>query len=374
MHADQDDPAAQWHPDTIAAKAGRPPIVPDGPLNAPIVPASALHADGASGYARDGSPGFAPFEAALGALEGGTATLFSSGMGAANAALRHLPGGARVLVPRGVYRGVRQTLEHLAARGTVHVAWYDPADTEGALAACADADVLWLESPANPLIGVTDLPTLCGHAAEAGLYCVVDSTMATPLLQSPLALGADVVMHSATKSIGGHADLLAGALVTADPELDHHFVHAREVGGATPGALEAFLALRGLRTLPVRLERAQANALELATRLAAHPDVTVVRYPGLPSDPFHELAASFMRGFGTVLGFEVTGGADRAERLTHATRVFTHATSFGNVDSTFERRARWAGEAGVPETLIRTSAGLEHIEDLWDDLERALAA
>lgn len=363
----------QLHSDTIAVSAGRPPRTPDGPLNAPIVPASALHADGASGYARDGSPAWAPLEEALGALERGRATCFSSGMGAATAALRHLPRGTRIVAPIGVYRGVRQTLDHLEERGMVGVRWVDGTDTDAVLDACRDADVLWLESPANPRIGVADLPALCGHARERGMYCVVDNTMATPLAQNPLAYGADVAMHSATKWIGGHTDLLLGALIAADDELSHRFVHAREVAGATPGVLEAFLALRGLRSLPVRFERAQASAGELARRLAAHPDVTLVRYPGLPESPDHERAAAFMRGFGAVLAFEVTGGADRAERISHETEVFTHATSFGGVNSSLERRARWAAEQGVPETLMRVSVGLEHVEDLWRDLERALA-
>lgn len=363
----------ELHTDTIAVSVGRPPGTPDGPLNAPIVLASALHADGASGYARDGSPAWTPLEEALGALEHGRATCFSSGMAAATAALRHLPRGARIVAPVGVYRDVRRTLDHLEERDVVSVRWVDCTDTEAVLDACRDADVLWLESPANPGIAVADLPALCGHARERGLYCVVDNTMATPLLQNPIELGADVVMHSATKWIGGHTDLLLGALITPDDELAHRFVHARGVAGAVPGALEAFLALRGLRTLPVRFERAQASAGELARRLAAHPDVTLVRYPGLPESPDHERAAAFMRGFGAVLAFEVTGGADRAERIAYATEVFTHATSFGGVNSSLERRARWAAEQGVPETLMRVSVGLEQVEDLWRDLERALA-
>lgn len=363
----------RWRPETVAASAGRPASTPDGPLNTPIIPASALHADGRSGYARDGSPAWESLEEAMGALEGGQATCFSSGMASAAAALRHLPAGTRVVAPRRVYRGVRHALDHLQEQGAVEVKWIDITDTDATLAACGEADLLWLESPGNPMIDVADLPALCAHARERGIYCVVDNTMASPLLQSPLDLGADVVMHSLTKWIGGHTDLLLGALVTRDEKLSESFVHAREVAGATPGALEAYLALRGLRTLPVRMERAQSNAGELALRLDDHRDVTIVRYPGLPTDPHHERAASFMRGFGAVLAFEVTGGAERAEQIAQQTELFTHATSFGGVNSTLERRARWPGEEGVPETLMRVSVGLEHVEDLWSDLERALA-
>jgi cystathionine gamma-synthase len=196
--------------------------------------------------------------------------------------------------------------------------------------------------------------------------------MASPIVQNPLELGASAVVHSLTKWIGGHSDLLLGAIITRDEQLHALFLEAREVAGATPGALEAYLALRGLRTLPLRFTRCQENALELARRLDGHPSVTAVRYPGLPDDPYFERAGTFMRGSGGVLAFELRGGAEQADAVVAAARLFTHATSFGGVGSSLERRARWAGEHGVPESLIRVSVGIEHVEDLWEDLVRAL--
>lgn len=243
------------------------------------------------------------------------------------------------------------------------------------LATCEGANVLWLESPSNPLLGVADLPRLCAAARERGLLCVVDNTFATPLLQRPLELGADVVVHSATKAISGHSDLLLGAAVVRSDEHLHALRPARELGGTTPGALETYLCLRGLRTLPLRLDRAQANAAVLAQRLSEHPAVREVRYPGLPSHPQYERARDTLGGPGFMLTFRVHGGAARADALVDAVRVFTHATSLGGVESTLERRARYPAERDVvPEDLLRVSVGCEHVEDLWRDLTGALDA
>lgn len=266
------------HPHTVAVSAGRPAAVPDGPLNVPIVPASALHAGGPSGYARDGAPGWTGFEQALGRLEGGQAVAFASGMAAVTAVLRLLPAGARIVAPTVVYMRVRDALTELHDAGALRVVWVDIADTDAVRDACAAADALWIESPTNPLLDVADLPALCGDARGRGLLCVVDSTLATPFGQRPLEHGADVVVHSATKLIGGHTDLLLGAAVAREHAVADRLIHGRESTGGTPGALEVFLALRGLRTLPLRLERAQGNAIVLAARLAGHPEVTQVRY------------------------------------------------------------------------------------------------
>jgi cystathionine gamma-synthase len=236
---------------------GRPAAVADGPLNVPITPASALQAGGVSGYARDGHVPWAALEEVIGALEGGRALTFSSGMAAATAAIGLFAPGAVVVAPTVAYMDVRRSLVRLRERGRAEVRFVDITDTDAVIAACDGADVLWLESPTNPLLGIADLPYLCAAARERGMLSVVDNTFATPLLQRPLKLGADVVVHSATKALGGHADLLLGAVVVAD---DAHFAalrEARELGGATPGALESFLCLRGLRTLPLRLERSQ---------------------------------------------------------------------------------------------------------------------
>jgi cystathionine gamma-synthase len=359
---------------TIAISAGRPAPTPDGPLSEPITLASTFHAGGPNGYARDGHPGWAAFEEAIGTIDGGHAVAFSTGMAACSAVLDQQPVGATVVAPHEVYMGVRQLLEEAQAGGHMDVRWVDITDTAATLAATEGADVLWLEIPLNPLLSMADLPALIAGARDLAVPVAVDASVASPMLLRPLELGATWSVHSATKFIAGHTDLLMGVAVTADPRAAQRLRHHREIRGATPGALEAFLALRGLRTLPLRLERAQANALELARRLAAHPDVERVRYPGLPDDPGHTRVRAFMDGPGAVLSFEVEGGAQRADAICHASELFAYATSFGGVESTMERRARWPKERGVPDALIRVNVGCEDVEDLWADLERALSA
>ena len=243
---------------------------------------------------------------------------FSSGMAAASAVLEPLPLGARVVGPAVGYTGVRVLLQERAAAGRIELEEVDLTDTEAVLRACEGAALLWAEPLTNPLVGVAELDRLCEGAHAAGAEVVVDATFATPLLLRPLELGADVVMHSATKFIGGHSDLLMGVATGRTPERTEALRHARGLLGATPGALEAFLALRGLRTLAVRLERAQATAMVLAERLAAHPGVSEVHYPGLPSDPGHGRAARLLDGFGAMLAFEVPGGAEAAQARLRA--------------------------------------------------------
>jgi|1186.fasta_scaffold63102_1 cystathionine gamma-synthase len=326
------------HPWTVAVHAGRGE---GSALNAPLVPASSLR-DGA--YAReDGSPGWAPFEQAIGALEGGTAVAFASGMGAAAAIVSALPSGARVVGPE---RGYAWTRSLLAGAGVEHVT-VDTSDTEATLRACEGADLLWLESPSNPLVEIAELDRLCA----AGVPTAVDSTFATPLLQRPLELGATLSIHSASKFIGGHTDLLLGVVATREPDWAERLRHARAQLGATPGALEAFLALRGLRTLPVRLELAQRTAAMLAERLAEHLAVRAVHYP--------RAVPRFMSGTGAMLSFEVADPAAVCARV----RVFTHAKSLGGVESLIDQRG---------PGLVRVSVGCEHPEDLWADLEQAL--
>jgi cystathionine gamma-synthase len=359
--------------DTLAVTAGRPPIVPDGPLNVGIAPASALHPGGDSGYARSGHAPWVALEQAIGALEGGHAVTYASGMAAAKAAMSLFAERPVVVAPAVAYMGVRGVLSGMQDAGRAEVRWVDITDTDATIAAAEGADVLWLESPTNPLLGIADLPALCAHARERGILSIVDSTVATPMLQRPLALGADVVLHSATKALGGHCDLLLGALVTGDQELLARLRGARESDGGTPGALEVFLCLRGIRTLPLRLERSQANAAELAARLAVDPAVVEVGYPGLPSHPHHARAAA-MDGPGFMLTLRLTGGADRAERFIDALTLAVHTTSLGGVETTLERRAKYAGEAGIPAELLRVSVGCENAEDLWADFQQAIAA
>ena len=352
--------------ETVAVHAGRPS---EGPLSPPVVLASNFRT---YGYTREeGSPTWEAFETAIGALEGGESVAFGSGMAAIAAALEPLPVGARVVGPAIGYTVTRGLLGERAAAGRLELASVDLADTAAVLAACEGAALLWVETPTNPLVGIAELDRLCEGAHAAGAEVVVDATFASPLLQRPLEHGADVVVHSATKFIGGHSDLLLGVASAREPARAAALRHARAMLGATPGALEAFLALRGLRTMGVRLERGQASAAVLAERLAAHPAVSAVYYPGLPSDPGHERAARLMDGFGAMLAFEPAGGAAAADAVCARVRVLTHATSLGGVETLIERRARYAEEV-APAALLRISVGVEDVEDLWRDLERAL--
>ncbi len=359
--------------ETIAITSGREPPLPDGPLNVPLVLASSFHAGGSTPYAREGNPTWTAFEQAVGALEGGDAVSFSSGMGAIAAILEDVPLGGRVVLPTVAYMEVRSLLRQRADADRLEAVQVDITDTEVALHACEGAALLWIESPTNPLLGVADMAALCQGARRLGALAVVDSTLATPILQRPLTAGADVVLHSATKFIGGHSDLLLGVAITSDERRAARLRQVREMTGGTPGSLEAWLALRGIRTLPLRIAQAQTTAQVLAERLSAHPAVVSVRYPGLSTDPGHQRAARDMDGFGAMLAFEVSGGAPRADAVCASVRVLTHATSLGGVETLIERRARWPAEAGISPSLLRVSVGCEHVEDLWTDLERALA-
>ena len=293
-------------------------------------------------------------------------------MAAAAAVFDLLPAGSRVVAPTDCYAGVKALLADGQQQGRWSAEMVDVTDTDTVLAAAAQADLLWLESPTNPLLEIADLPALCGAGHAGRPLVAVDNTFATPLLQQPLALGADVVVHSATKFIGGHSDLLLGVAV-AHAHVAERLRRRREVAGATPGAMETFLALRGIRTMSVRLDQGQRSAVELARRLALHPAVHRVRYPGLPNDPGHDRASVQMSGFGAVLSFELADAAT-ADGVCDAVQVISWATSLGGVESTIERRAKLPGQEHVPPGLLRLSVGCEHVEDLWDDLAAALPA
>ena len=366
-------------PQTTLITAGRPADEPGQPLNVPIVLASNFRA-GHQGqttdreYSRDdATPGWEALEEVVGQLEGGEAVAFGSGMAAAAAVFDLLPAGARVMAPTDCYAGVHALLADGEQQGRWQVELVDVTDTAAAVAAARRADLVWLESPTNPLLDIADLPTVCAAAREGDALVAVDNTFATPLLQQPIALGAHIAMHSATKFLGGHSDLLLGVAVADRPQLGERLRRRREVAGAVPGALETFLVLRGLRTLALRLDQGQRSAAELARRLAGHPSVTRVRYPGLPDDPGHARAAAQMTGFGAVLGFEVKTAA-AANAICDSVRVIRSATSLGGVESTIERRAKLPGQDHLPPGFLRMSAGCEHTEDLWDDLASALAA
>jgi len=343
------------------------------PLNVPLIPASNFIIGAGREYSRDdGTPTWEALEAIVGGLESGKAVAFASGMAAIAAVFDQLVTGTVVALPDDCYQGVAG----LAAAGEEKGRWslqrIPVDDTAGWIRACASADLIWLESPSNPLLTVADLHAVCTTPRKQGTIVAVDNTFATPLNQQPLEFGATVSLQSATKFIGGHSDLLAGVATTRDVALWQALRKSRELAGATPGALEAFLAVRGARTLALRLRRAQQTAMMLAAWLENHPLVTRVRYPGLPSHPTHAVAKRVLKGFGTVISFDVVGGSEVADAVCRRTRLIRHATSLGGVESTMERRAAIRGQEHVPPSLLRISVGIEDANDLMADLDSAM--
>lgn len=333
--------------------AGRPDTVPGAPLNTPIVPASAFVAGGTMEYARENAPTTEAFEFALGALECGHATAFASGMAAANAVFDLIPVGAVVVCHLSTYTGVAARLRELNDAGRINLQVVNAMDPSALLDAAAHAHTVWLESPTNPLLEVPDIQGVIATSAQV----VIDNTFATPMLQRPLVAGADIVVHSVTKAISGHSDLLMGATVAADAQVAEKLRTRRTLLGAAPSAFDAYLALRGMRTLALRVERAQDSARFIAKQLRTHPRVSTVRYPG----------------FGSIISIDVGRDAADADQLCESTRLWIYATSLGGVESVLERRRRWPLEStSVPENLVRLSVGIERQEDLWDDLNQAL--
>ncbi|MCH8612943.1 trans-sulfuration enzyme family protein [Arsenicicoccus dermatophilus] len=347
-----------WSPATRVVALGRPPREPGAPVNVPVELSTTFVTGGEIAYSRAGNTTWTAFEETLGSLEGGSALAFASGMAAVAAALDLAPVAGVVVVPDGAYNTTLSLLESFQRSGRLgQVRRVDPADTGSVRRALDGADLVWLESPTNPLLVVADLGEIAAAARAQDAVVVCDNTFATPILQRPLDLGADVVVHSATKYLAGHSDVLLGATVSRDPALTERLHTHRTLHGAVPGPHETWLALRGMRTLALRVERAQASARVLAERLAAHPAVSRVRYPGL----------------GAIVSIEVRGGTEAADRLAGGTRLWTDATSLGGVESLLERRRRHANEPTVvPEDLVRLSVGIEDVEDLWRDLEQAL--
>jgi cystathionine gamma-synthase len=347
---------------------------PGQPLNVAPQLASNFYLPADRDYSRaKGTETSAAFETLMGGLEGGHALSFASGMAAAHVVLNRLPAGATLAIPVDPYHGVKGLAVEAEMQGRWNIMRLELDDTQAWIDAAKVADLLWLETPANPLMTVCDLPAICSAPRKDGTIVAVDSTFATPLVQRPLDLGADVVMHSATKFIGGHSDLLAGLLTTSSQELYDEFHARRLLNGATIGAMEAFLATRGARTLALRMEKAQANAVELAARLEASDDVAVVRFPGLTSHPTHENAAKFMTGWGAMISFETVGSGERAVAICEQVEIINHATSLGGIESTMERRASVSGQETIPASLIRFSVGCEDVEDLSNDLANAFA-
>ena len=396
---------SDFAPDTIVVESGRPQRTDGAAVNPAIDLSSTFVSTGditASpyAYARFDTPAWTPFEEALGQLEHSAlpGLVFGSGLAAISAVISLVPAGGTLIIPTHSYQGALSSAEQIAKRQNFDVVTVDIADTEAVIAALDEAGhatpgqtktdgaaapasagaagspgMLWIESPTNPMLEVADVPALTAAAKDRGFLVSVDNTFATPLLQTPLDLGADIVVHSVTKYLAGHSDVVLGAVLTSDAELREALHTERSMRGGIAGPFEVWLALRGLRTLAVRLDRAQANAHAIAERLAAHPAVVETRYPGLPDDPGHARAAAQMNGFGAIISFTVET-ADKATAIAEAVRLWTPATSLGGVESLIERRRRHPSEpATVPEGLIRLSVGIENLDDLWTDLEAALA-
>jgi cystathionine gamma-synthase len=348
---------------------------PGAPLNMPIVPASNFAHGGEREYSRsDGTPTWEALEDIVGQLEGGHAVAFASGMAGVAAVFDQLPVGSRVVLPSDCYQGAVGLAERGRQTGRWSLQRLAVEDTPGWQRACAEADLIWLESPSNPLLTVADVKAICSAQRKPTALLAIDNTFATPLNQRPLGLGADISFQSATKFIGGHSDLLSGVVTVQRDDLRAALRRSRELNGATPGALESFLAVRGARTMALRVERAQSNAMVLAERLQAHPAVAQTRYPGLSQHPTHALARAQLAGFGSIISFDVRGGAAAADAVCSRVGLIHHATSLGAVESTIERRAAHAGQEHLPPSLLRLSVGIENVEDLWADLASALAS
>jgi cystathionine gamma-synthase len=345
------------HPETSAITAGRPDAAPDASLNPPLIISSTYHAGGPVGYGRYGNESWSALEAAIGELEGGATLSFSSGMAAVSAVFSILPIGAPVVASNQGYSGVMGLLNQFHASGRLEVRFVEITNTEEVIAAMKGAALVWLESPTNPCLEIADLPALITAAKKLGIGVAVDNTFATPLVQKPLSMGADIVMHSVTKYLSGHSDVVLGSLSTNDEALFKRLEESRRLNGSIPGPFEAWLAVRGIRSFPVRFRAAENNAKNLVTRITQHPKVTKVRYPG----------------FGAVISFEVDGTAEETQKVCESSLLITHATSLGGIESLWERRRRWALESpSVPEQLIRLSVGCEHVDDLWEDIQQAL--
>jgi cystathionine gamma-synthase len=380
------------HPDgfeTLAIHAGQEPDPQTGAVVPPIYQVSTYKQDGVGGlrdgyeYSRTANPTRHALEECLAALEGGRRALaFASGMAAEDCLLRAVcTPGDHVVIPDDAYGGTFRLMARVLAEWGVS---YRPVRISD-IAAVADAlaerpaRVLWAETPTNPLLSIADISALADVAHQAGALLVVDNTFASPYLQQPLALGADAVVHSTTKYLGGHSDVVGGAVVVADQALGERLAFLQNTTGAVAGPFDAWLTLRGVKTLAVRMDQHSRNAARVADMLTSHPAVTDVRYPGLPSHPGHEVAAKQMRDFGGMVSFRVRGGESAAVAACGRTRLFTLGESLGGVESLVEHPGRMthASAAGspleVPDDLIRLSVGIETGADLLEDLRQALA-
>ena len=381
---------SEQHPgfETLAIHAGQDADPNNGAVITPIYATSTYLQDGVGSprqgyeYSRTRNPTRSALEECLAALEHGARGLaFASGMAAEDTLLRTLcKPGDHVVIPDDAYGGTYRLFSKVAEPwGVAHTAVHLPdVDAVRAAVRSRPTAVVWVETPTNPLLAVADIPALAEVAHESGALLVVDSTFASPYLQQPLTLGADVVVHSTTKYCGGHSDVVGGALVMADAGLGERLSFHQNAMGAVAGPFDAWLVLRGLKTLAVRMERHCDNAERVAAFLQAHPKVGQVLYPGLPDHPGHEVATKQMRRYGGIVSFRLRGGAAAAIEVCERTRVFALAESLGGIESLIEHPGQMthASAAGspleVPDDLVRLSVGIETIDDLLDDLERAL--
>src|SRR3954452_2126122 len=372
---------------TRAIHEGQDPDPRTGAVAVPIYQTSTYKQDGVGGlrggyeYSRSANPTRAALEEAMAALEGGVRGLaFASGLAAEDAIFRTLcRPGDHVILPGDAYGGTFRLVAKVLANWGLEYTSVPLNDLDAVRAAVRPTTKLvWCETPTNPLLGIADIAALATLAHEADTLLVVDNTFASPYLQQPLALGADVVVHSTTKYLGGHSDVVGGALVAKEADLGERLAFHQNAMGAVSGPFDAWLVLRGIKTLGVRMDRHQANAARIAEFLAGRPDVTSVLYPGLPDHPGHDIAAKQMSGFGGMLSFRVAGGEEQALRICERARLFTLAESLGGVESLIEHPGRMthASAAGspleVPADLVRLSVGIEDADDLLADLEQAL--
>lgn len=373
--------------ETRAIHAGNTADPLTGAVVPPIYQVSTYKQDGVGGlrggyeYSRSANPTRTALEENLAALEGGRRGLaFASGLAAEDCLLRTLlVPGDHVVIPNDAYGGTFRLFAKVVQRWGVDFSVADTSDLESVRGALNErTKLIWVETPSNPLLGITDIEAVAGVARQAGVKLVVDNTFASPYLQQPLALGADVVVHSLTKYMGGHSDVVGGALVTADAELGEELAYHQNAMGAVAGPFDSWIVLRGIKTLAVRMDRHSENAAKIVEMLTQHPKVTQVLYPGLPEHPGHEIAAKQMRSFGGMISFRVEGGEQAAVEVCNRAKLFTLGESLGGVESLIEHPGRMthASVAGsaleVPADLVRLSVGIENVDDLLADLREAL--
>ncbi|MFE5283918.1 cystathionine gamma-synthase [Nocardia sp. NPDC056611] len=373
---------------TRAVHAGFDPDPQTGAVNVPIYASSTFAQDGVGGmrggyeYARTGNPTRTALEANLAALESGSyGRAFASGMAATDCAIRaNLRPGDHMVIPNDAYGGTFRLIDKVFTQWGIEYSVAPISDVDAVAAAMRpNTKLVWVETPTNPLLNVGDIAALAEVAHTGGAKLVVDNTFASPYLQQPLLLGADIVLHSTTKYLGGHSDVVGGALITNDQELDTKFAFLQNGAGAVPGPMDAFLTLRGIKTLALRMDRHCDNAETIAEFLANHPKIAQVIYPGLPEHPGHTVAQKQMRRFGGMISVRVHGGKEAALDFCSKTKIFTLAESLGGVESLIEHpgamtHASTEGSAlEVPADLVRLSVGIEDISDLLSDIEQALA-